>query len=82
MSSLLRFFPSKNRDGRPELEEQSKSSPDVEVCNTGSEKDVKRERSLSISSVDKHGGEIMTVTDQMLNPGELTFEEGMISSIK
>jgi hypothetical protein len=40
---------------------------------------VKRERSLSISSVDKHGGEIMTVTDQMLNPGELTFEEGMIS---
>ena len=68
MFSLLRFLPSSIR---PEIDEQSTSSPDVEVNQATSEK-----KSPSLSSVDKHGDEITTVKDPTLNPGGLTFEEG------
>jgi len=79
MSSFLHLLTSRIFGGRPEIDEQSTSSPDVEDHNSTSEKDVKEKKSPSLSSVDKHGGEITTVKDPTLNPGELTFEEGKSS---
>ncbi|KIM84444.1 hypothetical protein PILCRDRAFT_818003 [Piloderma croceum F 1598] len=77
MSSLLRFIPSSICGSRPEIDEQSTSSPDVEVNQATSEKDVKNseKKSRSLSFVDQHEVEITTVKDPTLNPGELTFEE-------
>jgi hypothetical protein len=77
MSSLLRLLPSSICGGRPEIDEQLTSSPDVEIYQDTSKKDVKDEKkSPGLPSVDKHEDEITTVKDPTLNPGGLTFEEG------
>ena len=79
MPSLLHLLPSRIFGGRPDIDEQSTSSPDVEVHGDTSEKDVEEKQSPSLSSVDKYAIEIATIKDPTLNPGELTFEEGKSS---
>jgi hypothetical protein len=78
MSSLLRLLPTSICSGRPEIDGQLTSSPDVEIYQDTSQNDVKdsEKKYPGLSSVDKHGVEITTVKDPTLNPGGLTFEEG------
>jgi hypothetical protein len=82
MSSWLRFLPSRIPGSRRSaVDVQSAPSSAADVHNSiGSEKDVKEKESSSAYPKEVQGGEITTAKDPTLNPGELSFEEGVFSS--
>jgi hypothetical protein len=74
MSSILRILPSRMFSGQVAVGEQSSTGPAKVGNNSGG---IKRKESSDLSVENAHGDEIT-----ILNPGELSFDEGAFSSTR